>query len=150
MISAYRIGGKSLVGKNPADVKIDVGPASRWSELASQETLDNLLSAGYISFAHWAELSPDNSGLPKERLIAIAKEREAAVSDKAGGKPTVNVEAEAEKSLKAEKSGEVDSEKLDEVKALLKELSEEERKAVEKYLPESFIREVEKIEERKA
>ena len=138
------------MGKNPADVKIDVGPASRWSELASQETLDNLLSAGYISFAHWAELSPDNSGLPKERLIAIAKEREAAVSDKAGGKPTVNVEAEAEKSLKAEKSGEVDSEKLDEVKALLKELSEEERKAVEKYLPESFIREVEKIEERKA
>lgn len=48
---------------------IEVGPSSRWSEVSMLQTLENLLSKGYITFEWYVKLLPENSGLPKERLL---------------------------------------------------------------------------------
>lgn len=115
MIAAYKIG-NGIFFDVRADVRIDVGPASRYSELAAQQTLDNLLSGGYISFADWAELSPVSVGIPKQRLLEIAQ-------GKSG-----------------ENAGEQDeSKKIDE---LLSKLDEDMRLEVMKHLEDEDVSEV--------
>lgn len=59
------------------DVKVDVGPSSRWSEIASLQTLDKLLEQEKITFLEWLERVPKGV-LPKlNELIEARKEQEA-------------------------------------------------------------------------
>lgn len=62
-----------IIDKLILSVKIDVGPATRWSELATMKSLDSLLNQKHITFDWYVELLPDNCGLPKERLIELVK-----------------------------------------------------------------------------
>lgn len=62
---------------------IDVGMSSYWSELASINTLDNLLSAGHISFAEYLERIPDGYVPGKQELLRRAKK--GGVSDDCTG-----------------------------------------------------------------
>lgn len=57
------------------DVSADVGESSYWSELASIETLDNLLSNGYIEVIDYLERMPDEYIPQKQELIASIQER---------------------------------------------------------------------------
>jgi len=50
------------------ETRIDVGPATRWTELTLIKTLDNLLANQYIPFEWYVELMPEGSGLPKAKL----------------------------------------------------------------------------------
>ncbi len=56
-------------------VKIDVGPSTRWSELATIESLDQLLNNNHISFEMYLELLPKNGGLPKDKILQLLKEK---------------------------------------------------------------------------
>lgn len=58
-------------------VKIDVSPDNRWTKLAEQQTIDNLLANGQVTLAEYAEITPDNSSVPKGRLKQILDKREA-------------------------------------------------------------------------
>jgi len=62
-----------IINKLILSVKVDVGPATRWSELATMTSLDNLLRQNHIPFEWYVELIPDNCGLPKEKLIEFVK-----------------------------------------------------------------------------
>lgn len=54
-------------------IKIDVGPSSYWSELASMETLDNLLESDRISFMQYLERIPSGMISQKQELIEEMK-----------------------------------------------------------------------------
>lgn len=64
----YYISSKAF-GKLMLNTTIEVGPSSRWSEVSMLQTLENLLSKGYITFEWYVKLLPENSGLPKDRLL---------------------------------------------------------------------------------
>jgi hypothetical protein len=51
------------------NVKIDVGPSSRWSEITTIQTLDNLLSQGKITDIEYFERIPDGFIPDKQELI---------------------------------------------------------------------------------
>jgi hypothetical protein len=51
------------------NVKIDIGPSSRWSEVASMETLSNLFKEGKISDVEYFERIPDGFIKDKQGLI---------------------------------------------------------------------------------
>ncbi len=53
------------------DTKVEIGPSSRWSEVALLKTLENLLVGGYIPFEWYIKLLPENSGLPKEKIMEL-------------------------------------------------------------------------------
>lgn len=47
------------------NVKVEVGPSSRWSELAMMQTLDNLLAQQMIDLDFYVNAMPSSSGFPK-------------------------------------------------------------------------------------
>lgn len=51
------------------DVKADVGESSYWSQIAANQTLDNLLGAGHIDLIQYLERVPDEYIPNKEGLI---------------------------------------------------------------------------------
>lgn len=53
------------------DTKVEVGPATRWSEVSLLKTLENLLTGGYISFEWYVNLLPENSGVPKAKILEL-------------------------------------------------------------------------------
>lgn len=60
-------------------VRIDISEDNKWTKLSEQQTTDNLLEKGHITFDEWADLSADNSTIPKAKLLRlIAKRVEAA------------------------------------------------------------------------
>lgn len=56
-------------------IKIDVGPSSYWSELASVETLSNLLKEGKITDIQYFERLPNGYIIDKEGIVADIKKR---------------------------------------------------------------------------
>lgn len=56
-------------------VKIDVGPSSYWSEIASVNTMDNLLQQGVLDVVHYLERLPDGYIPNKDQLIADLQEK---------------------------------------------------------------------------
>lgn len=50
-------------------IKVEVGPSSYWSEISSMQTLDNLLTGGYIEFADYLKRIPDGMIPDKQSLI---------------------------------------------------------------------------------
>lgn len=59
------------------DVKADVGESSYWSEIASGQTLDNLLANGHLDIIQYLERAPDEMIPQKQELIAELKDRMA-------------------------------------------------------------------------
>jgi hypothetical protein len=55
--------------------KCDVGASSYWSEIASVETLENLLQAGHIDIIEFLESVPNNFLANKLELISKVKQR---------------------------------------------------------------------------
>lgn len=60
----------------PFRVKIDVGPSTKWSEVAAIQTLDNLLSNDRITFMEYLERVPDGLIPDKTELIEDRKAQE--------------------------------------------------------------------------
>ncbi|MBR0277303.1 MAG: hypothetical protein IJQ50_02435 [Clostridia bacterium] len=65
------------------NTRIEIGPSTRWSEITLLKTLENLLSGGYISFEWYINLLPENSGIPKMKILELMEKakREQAESN---------------------------------------------------------------------
>jgi hypothetical protein len=57
------------------DVKADVGESSYWSQIAANQTLDNMLASGHIDIVQYLERVPDEYIPQKEELIAQVQQR---------------------------------------------------------------------------
>lgn len=69
-------------------LKLDVGASSYWSEIASMQTLDNLMMRGKIDLIDYLERVPEGYIVKKQELIdKIRGAREKAEQEKAGGNP---------------------------------------------------------------
>lgn len=68
----------------PCSVELDVGASSYWSEIASMQTLDNLLMNRHISVVDYLERLPAGQIADREGLIAKLKKREAMEMQAAG------------------------------------------------------------------
>ena len=53
------------------NTRIEIGPSNRWSQATMLKTLENLLIGGYIPFEWYVKLLPDNSGIPRDRLLEL-------------------------------------------------------------------------------
>jgi hypothetical protein len=59
----------------PMFLKLDVGASAYWSEIASMQTLDNLLQLGQIDIVDYLERIPDGYISKREELLAKYKQR---------------------------------------------------------------------------
>ena len=87
LLKAYHPAGLTVGGKTiPAKllqaliprVRVDLSPANPYSKYAQEQTLQNLLSAGYISFPEYVEALDDDANAPKEKLRSIVSARTIA------------------------------------------------------------------------
>lgn len=62
----------------PMKLNIDVGAGSYWSEIASMQTLDNLLMNGHIDVVEYLERMPAGYISDKQKLIDIIKGKQIA------------------------------------------------------------------------
>ena len=51
------------------NVKVEVGPSSRWNELVMTQILDNLLAKQLIDLEFYVEAMPSSSGFPKGKMV---------------------------------------------------------------------------------
>lgn len=65
-----------IIKANPMVLKLDVGASSYYSEIASMQTLDNLLQMGAISLVDYLERVPDSYIPGRRKLIAKKQEEE--------------------------------------------------------------------------
>lgn len=79
----------SLLKKHPMILKLDVGASSYYSEIASMQTLDNLLKSGHISALQYLERIPDGY-IPGRRAL-IAELKAAAGQGAPGGKEKAEI-----------------------------------------------------------
>lgn len=56
-------------------VRVDLSPANPFSKFAQEQTLQNLLTAGYITFEEFTEALDDGANAPKDKLKAILTRR---------------------------------------------------------------------------
>lgn len=63
-----------LKGLKPT-VMIDVSPDNQWTKLAEQQSLDALLQLQQISLEEYVECTPDNSSVPKGKLMQVLNKR---------------------------------------------------------------------------
>ena len=66
----------SVLKKIPFTVELDVGASSYWSEIASMQTLDNLLMQNKISTVEYLKSIPAGQIKDRETLIAVLEEQE--------------------------------------------------------------------------
>lgn len=71
----------------PCSVELDVGASSYWSEIATMQTLDNLLTAGKISTVEYLKRLPAGQITDRETLIQVLERREAMEMQAAGMMP---------------------------------------------------------------
>ena len=75
----------SAIDTDSMELRVDVGPASYWSELVQVETADNLYKNGIITDAvTYLETVPDKYIRNKRRLIDRLEREKSALSAKAG------------------------------------------------------------------
>ena len=58
-------------------VRIDVSQDNQWTKLAEQQSLDGLLQLQQITLEEFAEMVPDNSSVPKQKLLNVIDKRKA-------------------------------------------------------------------------
>ena len=73
-VEGQRIPGKLLTALEPR-VRVDLSPANPFSKYAQEQALQNLLTAGYISFEEYVEALDDDANAPKEKLRTIILNR---------------------------------------------------------------------------
>ena len=56
-------------------VRIDVSPDNQWTKLAEQQSLDSMLQLDKITLEEYAEMTPENSSVPKQKLLQIIGKR---------------------------------------------------------------------------
>lgn len=66
-------------------INLDAGASSYWSEIASMQTLDNLLMQGKISTIEYLKRLPAGQISDRETLIDIMQKQEAAMQQMMGG-----------------------------------------------------------------
>lgn len=86
----------------PCSVELDVGASSYWSEIASMQTLDNLLMNNRISTVEYLKRLPAGQITDRETLIALLERQEAMA---AGMVPGGGVPAELAPGLTEEVPG---------------------------------------------
>lgn len=69
----------------PMQLKLDVGASAYWSEIASTQTLDNLLAQGHIDVLEYLERIPDGYITDRVGLIKAIQERRSAMPVDIGG-----------------------------------------------------------------
>ena len=69
----------------PMQLKLDVGASAYWSEIASTQTLDNLLVSGQIDIIEYLERVPDGYVTDRQGLIQAIKTRRADGGDSVPG-----------------------------------------------------------------
>ena len=57
------------------NVKVEVGPSSRWNELVMTQILDNLLAQNLIDLEFYVNAMPSSSGFPKALMTEYLKKR---------------------------------------------------------------------------
>lgn len=72
----------------PCSVELDVGASSYWSEIASMQTLDNLLMQNKISTVEYLKRLPAGQITDRETLIALLQRNEAIEMQMAGMLPS--------------------------------------------------------------
>ncbi len=70
----------SVLGQMPVSIQLDVGASSYWSEIACQQTLDNLLTQGKIELADYLERIPNGYITKKQELIEKLQDGEGAAA----------------------------------------------------------------------
>lgn len=68
----------SLLKQMPMSLKLDVGASAYWSEVASMQTMDNLLTQNKIELVDYLERVPEGYIAKKQELIQKIKQRQAA------------------------------------------------------------------------
>ncbi len=56
-------------------VRIDVSPDNQWTKLAEQQSLDSMLQLDKITLEEYAEMTPENSSVPKQKLLQVIGKR---------------------------------------------------------------------------
>ena len=56
-------------------VRIDVSPDNQWTKLAEQKSIDNMFQLDKITLEEYAEMTPDNSSVPKQKLLSVINKR---------------------------------------------------------------------------
>lgn len=84
----------SIFKKLPMSMKLDVGASSYYSEIASIQTLDNLLQMGKITTEQYLERIPD--GYIPDRRGLLAELRQTSVTATAAAAPVSSVSATSE------------------------------------------------------
>ena len=74
----------SILKEIPFTVELDVGASSYWSEIASMQTLDNLLMQGKISTVEYLKRIPAGQITDRETLITVLEEQERMEKAMAG------------------------------------------------------------------
>lgn len=77
-------------------INLDAGASSYWSEIASMQTLDNLLMQGKISTVEYLKRLPAGQISDRETLIDIMQKQEAAMQQMMGGGNPAPTPAEQE------------------------------------------------------
>ena len=62
-------------------VKVDVSPADPYSKFSREQTLENLLQAGHISFEEYVKALPDDAVAPKATFEKILSQRGQGITD---------------------------------------------------------------------
>lgn len=75
----------SVLKDTPMSLKLDVGASAYWSEIASMQTLDNLLMQGQINVVDYLERVPEGYISKKGELIAKMKGIQAMPQAPTGG-----------------------------------------------------------------
>lgn len=56
-------------------VRIDVSPDNQWTKLAEQQSIDSMLQLDKITLEEYAEMTPANSSVPKQKLMTVINRR---------------------------------------------------------------------------
>lgn len=65
-----------LLAALDVQIKVDVSPADPYSILSQQQSLDNALAGGHITFDEWVEALDDNSPVPAAKFRQIVQRRQ--------------------------------------------------------------------------
>lgn len=74
------------------EIRIDVSPADPYSVLSQQQSLDNALAAGAITFEEWVSVLDDNSPVPTAKFRKIIEERKRVQLEQQAMNQPVQVE----------------------------------------------------------
>ena len=116
-------------GKLMLNVKVEVGPSSRWSELVMTQILDNLLGQQMIDLEFYVNAMPTSSGFPKSQMIQYLKqlkERQAQQQAMQHQVPTEQKTEESEIDVNAEADAMIQQNAPD-IDEMLAGMSEEQR-----------------------